>query len=457
MSCLRGFGLPIGYTTRPTVRPVMTLGLIVTNTIVYLLTSYENSFLTISSRWIILGGYIPSMLEALDQLYRLLSSMFLHADIFHILFNMYFLYIFGRAIEEALGKWRFLALYLASGVLAALFHTAFSFIGGASAYTIPAIGASGAISGILGAYLILFPGTTLFVGWFFFIIPVFFRMRAAYFLIMWFAMQVAYGYAKIGGIAFFAHAGGFVAGIALLPMFKVRSEGSISRLKLLEELGRLSTHVAFTETSRSIRGLSRGTKIVVALLLTSLLAGAAYASSGLLVEEGLKAITLHYTFEGAQYIDYVGVQKSNIERQLSAIPKSETRILLNRLYAADLLYDEAKAGKELKIDNWHDRVFMSIEKRRVIVDVLMISFTGSYDLDGFLSYGIGELKTQVVLIGQNRVSVTDYMVHYIFEVTSKTVNIENILRITGLISLITSALALLVVLTKDKELTLVGE
>ncbi|MEM0240855.1 MAG: rhomboid family intramembrane serine protease [Candidatus Nezhaarchaeales archaeon] len=457
MSRLRSFGLPIGYTTRQTIRPIATLSLIIVNVIVYLLTSYENSFLTINSRCVILGGYIPSMLEASDQLYRLLSSMFLHADVFHVLFNMYFLYIFGRAIEEALGRWRFLALYLASGVLAALFHTAFSFVGGVSTYAIPAIGASGAISGILGAYLILFPGTTLFVGWFFFMIPVFFRMRAAYFLIMWFAMQVAYGYAKLGGVAFFAHAGGFVAGIALLYIVAVRGRSRGSRLKLLEEVKWLSTHTTLTETPRSVRGLSRWTKIVVALLLTSLLAGAAYASFGLPIGEGLKSITLRYTYEGVQYVDYVGLQKSDIERQLSAIPRSETRILLNRLYAADLLYDEAKADEELRIDNWHDKVLMKVGDRRIIVDVLMISFTGKYDLDGFLSYGAGELKTQVVFVSQNRVSISEYMVHYIFEINSRTVNVENISRMTGLISLITSMLALLVVLTKDKELALVGE
>lgn len=448
------FSLPIDNLTKPVRRPLTTLSFIAVNTIVYLLTSYENGLITISDRWVILGGFIPSLLGTTDQLYRLLSSMFLHADIFHILFNMYFLYVFGRAVEEVLGKWRFIALYMASGVLAVIFHTAFSFLGGVSAYATPAIGASGAISGVLGAYLILFPGTTLLVGWFFFIIPIFLRMKAAYFLIMWFAMQVVYGYAKLGSIAFFAHAGGFVAGMALLSLL-VR--GRVARVKLLEERVRPSTYVLFTEAPQSVRGLSRGTKVVIALLISSLLAGAAYASLGLLAEERLKLIALHYTYEGVESIDYVGLQTTAIELQLNKIPKSETRILLNRLYATNLLYDEAKAGRELEVKSWHDRIVMMVGGRRVPVEVSIISFNGEYDLDGFLSYGRGELRTQVVLITQNRVSVSNYMVHYVFEISSGTVNLEGISRIAGVTSLIASAYALLVVLAKDKELTIISE
>lgn len=450
----RSVGLPVGSLAQPVGRPLVTLSLIAINVIVYLLTSYENRFLMVGNHWVALGGFIPSLLEATDQLYRLLSSMFLHSDLFHILFNMYFLYMFGRAIEKVMGKWRFLALYIASGVSAAIFHVAFSFLGGASAYAIPAIGASGAISGVLGAYLILFPGTTLFVGWFFFMIPIFIRMKAAYFLIMWFAMQIIYGYAKLGGIAFFAHAGGFVAGVALLSLLSVKDRAS--RIKLLEGCGWLNIHIQLTE-SPSVRGLSKGTKVVLALLIASLIAGAAYSSVGLFAGDEFKSIKLRYTYEGVQCIDYVGLQTPAIENQLNTIPRSETRILLNRLYATDLLYDEAKAGKELEISNWHDRIVMRVGGRKVSVEVLMISFSGKYDLDGFLSYGKGEMKTQVVFIGQDRVSISDYLVHYVFEISTETVSLGNISRATGLISLITSAYALLVVLTKDKELTLIGE
>ncbi len=132
--------------------------------------------------------------------------MFLHADFFHILFNMYFLYLFGRAAEEALGRIRYLALYFVSGIAASIFHAAFSFLGGATAYVIPAIGASGAISGVLGAYLILFPGTSIVIGSFFLYIPMFFRVKAAYYMIFWFATELIYGFARLGGgTAFFAH------------------------------------------------------------------------------------------------------------------------------------------------------------------------------------------------------------------------------------------------------------
>lgn len=450
----RGFGLPIGNFIRPAKRPVITLSLIAINAIIYLLTSYENGFLRISDRWVALGGFIPSVLGMADQLYRLLSSMFLHSDILHILFNMYFLYIFGRAVEEALGKWRFSALYITSGVFAAVFHVAFSFLGGAPAYAIPAIGASGAISGVLGAYLILFPGTTLLIGWFFFI-PIFFRMKAAYFLVMWFAMQIAYGYARLGSVAFFAHAGGFVAGMALLSLLVVRNKAS--RVKFVEKREQIDVFMMFTETPERVKGLSRGTKVVLTLLLVSLLVGATCALTGLFIKGYLKNIVMQYTYEGVQHVDYAGLQIPTIEYQLSVIPRSETRILLNRLYGTNLLYDEAKAGKKLEIGNWYARMLMKVGDRRVPVDVLIVSFIGKYDSEGFLDYGIGELKTQVVFINQNRVSVSDYMVHYVFEITSVTVDLVSISQVTGLISFITSALALLVVLTKDKELILIGE
>ncbi|MEM3784001.1 MAG: rhomboid family intramembrane serine protease, partial [Candidatus Bathyarchaeia archaeon] len=157
--------MPVGGLARSKRRPLTTLTIILVNIAVYAITSYENLFLEVSNYWVSAGGFVPSLIAMPSQWYRIFASMFLHADFFHILFNMYFLYIFGRAVEDALGRWRFLILYLVSGVAASIFHTAFSFLGGATAYVIPAIGASGAISGVLGAYLILFPGTSLVMGW----------------------------------------------------------------------------------------------------------------------------------------------------------------------------------------------------------------------------------------------------------------------------------------------------
>ncbi|MDI6805787.1 MAG: rhomboid family intramembrane serine protease, partial [Candidatus Bathyarchaeia archaeon] len=203
--------------------------------------------------------------------------MFLHADFFHMLFNMYFLYLFGRAVENVLGGLKYLALYLISGIASSIFHTAFSFLGGSTAYVIPAIGASGAISGVLGAYLILYPGTSLIMGWMFFFFPMFFRIKAAYYLIFWFATQLIYGYARLAeSTAVFAHVGGFIAGIALLPLLAKKER--ISQLKLLRNIA-LPPYLTFIP-GKTV-GLGSITKTIVAVLLSSLLVGAAYASVGL--------------------------------------------------------------------------------------------------------------------------------------------------------------------------------
>jgi len=453
----RSLGIPMGGYTRTKTRPAATLALIIANVAVYAVSSYQNFFVEVGDYWVSAGGFVPALIAMPTQLYRIFSSMFLHADFFHILFNMYFLYLFGRAVEEALGKLRFLALYLVSGVVASIFHTAFSFLGGASAYVIPAIGASGAISGVLGAYLILFPGTSLTMGWFFFYMPVFLRMKAAYYLIFWFATQVIYGYARLGGsTAVFAHAGGFIAGIALLPL--VASKERLIQFRLARQQALFPTYVIFTPAPTKSPGLGAATKAIMAVLLAALLFGAAYASTGISIRGDIKAATLQYSFEGTPYVDYVGFQLQNFEGQLSQVSLDETRILLNRLYAAKLLYDEVKADQNVNLTNWSTKLPVKIGGRPVSVDLAITSFNGKYDGDGFLSYGVGELETQVIFIDYlGRPSVSNYMVHYTFVLTSQTVNLTYITQFTGILSLIATAFAFTVALTKDRDLTLIGE
>ncbi|RZN60646.1 MAG: hypothetical protein DSO07_06595 [Thermoproteota archaeon] len=154
-------GLPIPGGEFREFRTPATTWLILINTIVYLLTSYENFFISISDRWVGAGAFIPAMITRPDQAYRLITSMFLHANLVHIFFNMLFLYNFGKPVEAAMGSSRYLILYFLSGFLSEVFHTAFVPIEGAFSALIPALGASGAISGILGAYLLMFPGTRL--------------------------------------------------------------------------------------------------------------------------------------------------------------------------------------------------------------------------------------------------------------------------------------------------------
>jgi hypothetical protein len=142
--------------------------------------------------------------------------MFLHADIFHIGGNMLFLHIFGDNVEDACGHLRYLLFYLFCGLAASLSHI-ISLTTNLEFMT-PVLGASGAISGVLGAYIVLYPRArilTLVLAWFLFVVPI----PAAVFLGIWFLLQLLYTHLDIGGgVAYWAHIGGFVAG-AFIAIF----------------------------------------------------------------------------------------------------------------------------------------------------------------------------------------------------------------------------------------------
>jgi membrane associated rhomboid family serine protease len=151
------------------------------------------------------------------------TSMFMHGGLFHIGGNMLYLWIFGNNVEDTLGHARYLLFYLLSGIAAALAQTA---IGPGS--VVPMVGASGAVSGVLGAYLVLFPRahvTTLIILGFFFRLV---QIPAMVVLGFWIVLQVLNGlgsFGSSGGVAFFAHIGGFLAGIGLLYVLKPRPRG----------------------------------------------------------------------------------------------------------------------------------------------------------------------------------------------------------------------------------------
>lgn len=149
----------------------------------------------------------------------LLTSMFMHGGWGHLLGNMLFLWVFGNNIEDSMGHVRFLLFYLATGIAAGLAHIFFS-----PTSHLPAVGASGAISGIMGAYILLYPRARV-RAWFppFF----FFHLSAWFFLGVWFIMQVLGGVSTLGlpeaeqgGVAVWAHVGGFVAGLLLIKVFE---------------------------------------------------------------------------------------------------------------------------------------------------------------------------------------------------------------------------------------------
>jgi membrane associated rhomboid family serine protease len=148
--------------------------------------------------------------------------MFLHGGFMHLIGNMLYLWIFGNNIEDAMGHVRFVGFYLLCGVIAAMSHS-FSDPGS----VMPMIGASGAISGVLGAYLLLYPRAHVLV-----LIPLgffFWRMYVPAFIVLgfWFALQLISGTVTVGGgeggVAWFAHIGGFLAGMVLIGFFKHRS------------------------------------------------------------------------------------------------------------------------------------------------------------------------------------------------------------------------------------------
>ncbi|HQR08064.1 MAG TPA: rhomboid family intramembrane serine protease [Gemmatales bacterium] len=152
----------------------------------------------------------------------LLTSLFMHGSFMHLLGNMLFLWIFGKHLEDALGMFRFLAFYLVAGICASLVHILFnqSFPGS----IIPTLGASGAISGVLAGYVMLFPHKMIGVIIFFFAV----ELPAWVFIGIWFGFQVINGLGTFGdqvsGIAYSAHIGGFLVGLALIVPFSTGRE-----------------------------------------------------------------------------------------------------------------------------------------------------------------------------------------------------------------------------------------
>ncbi len=183
------------------------------------LQQFIHNFGIIPSRYFYIKTHYPE--EMLPRVLPIFTSMFLHGGWFHLLGNMLYLWIFGDNVEDRMGHLRYLIFYFLCGIGAGLFHI----------YTnphskIPSIGASGAIAGILGAYFILFPYSRIVTLVPFFFFWTFVEIPAFFFLGFWFLMQFFSGTATLlageraaGGVAWWAHIGGFISGIALLPFF----------------------------------------------------------------------------------------------------------------------------------------------------------------------------------------------------------------------------------------------
>ncbi len=148
------------------------------------------------------------------------TSMFLHGSLFHIFGNMLYFWIFGNNVEDVMGPFRFLVFYFLCGISAAFTQVLFS-----PSSTVPMIGASGAISGVLAAYFVLFPYAKVYTLFWFFIFIRIIPIPAFFLLGFWFLAQLisgisALGIQSSGGVAWFAHIGGFIAGLILVNIFK---------------------------------------------------------------------------------------------------------------------------------------------------------------------------------------------------------------------------------------------
>jgi len=195
--------------------PHITILLITSNIIIFL---YQISLPMTPFAIFETYGLIPAQLiETPVRMYpTIYSSMFLHSGIAHLMGNMLYLWIFGNNIEDVLGKFRFIIFYLVCGTLASMGHIVTDLQS-----DVPMVGASGAISGILGAYLVLFPfarvKTLIFLGFLITIV----RVPAIILLVIWVLIQVFSGVvAGDGGVAWFAHIGGFIAGMLLILPFQ---------------------------------------------------------------------------------------------------------------------------------------------------------------------------------------------------------------------------------------------
>jgi len=222
--------IPLHDDNPTTIRPLVTITIIVLCVLVFL---WELSLGPEGlQRAVYAFGAIPAVLFDRVELnpalavipaeLTLVTSMFMHGGWMHLISNMLYLWIFGNNIEDAMGHGRFILFYLLCGLAAALAHAALD-----PGSRVPMIGASGAISGVLGAYLLLYPHARVLVG-----VPLGFFIYTIYLPAMlvlgfWFFLQVINSTAAAagqqeGGVAWFAHIGGFLAGMVLIPFFKHR-------------------------------------------------------------------------------------------------------------------------------------------------------------------------------------------------------------------------------------------
>ncbi len=220
--------IPLRDTIRARRFPVVTVSIIAVNLAIFLFSN------TLSpgelQQFVTVFGIVPALqiqmfLQAplaLDTWMPMVTSMFIHGGWFHVLGNMLYLWVFGDNVEDVLGRGRFLLFYLLVGFAGGMAH-----IISAPGSLIPTIGASGAVAGVLGAYFITFPGSRVLALVPIFIFITFVELPAVLFLFLWIGLQLLYGLLATTGpanmVAWWAHIGGFAAGMLLMKILVSRS------------------------------------------------------------------------------------------------------------------------------------------------------------------------------------------------------------------------------------------
>jgi membrane associated rhomboid family serine protease len=215
--------LPIRDTIPSKSYPVVNTALIGINLLIFLVQLMQGPGL---DKFVYIYGLVPARYSVPGiasyfspglQLFSLFSFMFLHGGWLHLIGNMWSLWIFGDNVEDRLGSFRYLIFYLLCGLLSGLFHLVFNL-----GSNVPTIGASGAIAGVMGAYIILYPQSKILTLIPIIFIPWFIEIPAFVFLGIWFLIQFANAAGSstaMGGVAWWAHVGGFLFGMALVKLF----------------------------------------------------------------------------------------------------------------------------------------------------------------------------------------------------------------------------------------------
>jgi membrane associated rhomboid family serine protease len=274
--------IPLRDTVPARTRPLVTHAIIVVNVLVFLVQMTQGPHL---DRFIYYYGLVPARyfvpqigdyFTAGQQLFALFSFMFLHGGFWHLLGNMWSLAIFGDNVEDHLGPLRYAAFYILCGLISGLAHMLMHRTSG-----VPTIGASGAIAGVMGAYFILYPRARVLTLIPILFIPFFIEIPAYFFLGMWFVLQFlnAAGSGGLGGgVAWWAHIGGFVFGMLLLkgfdalprtgvsdPLRRIAARNTTDRLQLIRPTARDDSPDLYATVAVSTREASVGARKLVSV------------------------------------------------------------------------------------------------------------------------------------------------------------------------------------------------